>query len=342
MRKKLLPLLFFAVCCVHDAHAQDIHFSQIGETPLLRNPALAGLFSGDVRVQSIYRTQWNSFTDAYQTVSSNLEFKIPVGQGNDFATLGAQVLYDRAGTAAFTSTHVLPVLNYHKSLSTERSMYLSLAAMAGVVQRSIDVSKITTNSQYNGGQYVPGSFNGETALNGSYRYFDATVGMSFNAQLGDRVDDNMYVGAAYHHLNKAGSTSFFSDPRLEAVPKWVISGGVRTQIMEGSYLTIEADHNIQSTYRSTILGVVWTKKLDDIEDPIYLIHMGGYYRINDAVIPTVKLEAKPIAISVSYDANISTLRQVTTGRGGFEVSLTYQRYRAGTGSSIEATQCPKF
>ena len=30
--------------------AQDIHFSQFFETPLLRNPALAGIFSGDVRL----------------------------------------------------------------------------------------------------------------------------------------------------------------------------------------------------------------------------------------------------------------------------------------------------
>lgn len=336
-----LLIIFSIATFVNKGNAQDIHFSQIGETPLLRNPALAGLFSGDVRFQSIYRSQWNSFTDAYQTVSSNLEFKVPVGQGDDFATLGAQVLYDRAGTAAFTSTHILPVINYHKSLASERSMYLSLAAMAGVVQRSIDINKITTNSQYGGGQYNPGSFNGETNLNGNYGYFDATVGMSFNSQLGSNTDDNMYVGAAYHHFNRAKSTSFYSDPRLEAMPKWVISGGVRTKIMEGSYLTVEADHNIQSNYKSTILGVIWTKKLDDIENPTYLIHMGGYYRINDAVIPTVKLEAKPIAISVSYDANISRLRQVTNGRGGFEVSLTYQKYRSGN-SSIDALKCPKF
>jgi len=91
MKNKFPPLLFFIMCFIHNVYAQDIHFSQIGETPLLRNPALAGLFNGDVRVQNIYRSQWNSFTDAYQTVSSNLEFKIPVGQGDDYATLGAQV-----------------------------------------------------------------------------------------------------------------------------------------------------------------------------------------------------------------------------------------------------------
>ncbi|MEO6357893.1 MAG: type IX secretion system membrane protein PorP/SprF, partial [Ferruginibacter sp.] len=54
---------------------QDIHFSQFFETPLLRNPALGGLFSGDIRLQSVYRTQWQSVTVPYQTVSLNGEYK---------------------------------------------------------------------------------------------------------------------------------------------------------------------------------------------------------------------------------------------------------------------------
>ena len=62
-------LLFFQKNC----HAQDIHFSQFFETPLLRNPALAGIFSGDLRIQAVYRNQWNSVTVPYQTTSLNGE-----------------------------------------------------------------------------------------------------------------------------------------------------------------------------------------------------------------------------------------------------------------------------
>ena len=39
-------------------YAQDLHFSQFYEAPLIRNPALAGLFDGDVNVQLVYRNQW--------------------------------------------------------------------------------------------------------------------------------------------------------------------------------------------------------------------------------------------------------------------------------------------
>ena len=155
--KKFLQYLSLAIAlfCAKDMHAQDIHFSQIFETPFLRNPALSGLFSGDVRVQTVYRSQWNSITNAYQTTSANVEYKIPRGPNGDYITLGAQLLYDRAGSADLTSTHVLPALNYHKALSKERSTYLSLGMTAGMVQRRIDRSKITTNSQFNGAAFDP-------------------------------------------------------------------------------------------------------------------------------------------------------------------------------------------
>src|SRR3954462_5389689 len=98
-------------------YAQDPHFSQFFEAPLLRNPSLAGLFEGDIRVQGVYRNQWGSVTVPYQTGSFNVEYKQPVGRGNDFLTIGMQILYDRAGATNFTTSNLLPALNYHKSLS---------------------------------------------------------------------------------------------------------------------------------------------------------------------------------------------------------------------------------
>src|SRR5690242_6459153 len=95
--------------------AQDAHFSQFFEAPLLRNPSLAGLFEGDIRIQGVYRNQWANITTPYQTGSLNVEYKQPIGSANDFITTGLQLLYDRAGTINFTTTNIFPAINYHKS-----------------------------------------------------------------------------------------------------------------------------------------------------------------------------------------------------------------------------------
>ena len=91
--------------------AQDIHFSQLFETPLLRNPSLAGIFEGDIRIQGVYRDQWTSFANGYRTGSFNAEYKMPVGQTDNYYTIAAQVLYDQAGSAGLTQTHLLPAIN---------------------------------------------------------------------------------------------------------------------------------------------------------------------------------------------------------------------------------------
>ncbi len=90
------------------------------------------------------------------------------------------------------------------------------------------------------------------------------------------------------------------------------------------------------------MGVTYSKKIDDIDHPKYLFHIGGYYRLNDAVIPVIKLEASPFTFSASYDANISNLKKVSTGNGGYEFSIAFQQYKNKDNSSREATKCPKF
>ena len=345
MKKFITTYLITALLLVVNTHhtkAQDIHFSQIFETPLLRNPALAGLFSGDIRIQTVYRSQWNSVTNAYSTTSANMEYKLPVGGSEDYVTIGGQVLYDKAGTVDLTSTHILPAINYHKSLSAERSMYLSMAVMGGYVQRRIDRNKMTTNSQFNGSAYDPNMATGETFNKSSYSYFDGTAGLSFNTQLGENIDNNMFLGLAYHHFNKSKKVSFYSDYKVELMPKWVASGGVRMSTNDYSYITVEADYTKQGVNKEIIGGVMYSQKLDDPDNPKYVIHAGGYMRLNDAIIPVIKVESKPIAVAVSYDVNISGLKRVSSGRGGFEISLVFQKFLDRYNSSSDATRCPKF
>lgn len=336
----LFTALFFLLLL--KGNSQDIHFSQMFETPLLRNPALAGIFSGDVRAQTVYRSQYNSVANAYMTTSANIEYKMPLGNGDDFITMGTQVLYDKAGTAALTSLHVLPALNYHKSLSQERNMYLSMGIMGGLVQRRIDISKMTTNSQFNGNNYEQALNNGEQFDNNGYTYFDGSVGMSFNTSLGSEPENNMYAGIAYHHFNKAKHVSFYTASQVEMTPKWVASAGVRMSTTEYNYVTVEADFTSQGAYTEVLGGFLYSMKLESPDEPRYILHAGTYLRWNDAIIPVAKVQMSAMSVALSYDVNISSLSNASRGRGGFEVSLAWQKFLDRDNSAKNAVRCPKF
>lgn len=334
--KKILPYLLLFVFLSNLALAQDVHFSQFYETPLFRNPALAGIVNGDVRAQTVYRSQWNSVANAYKTVSANAEYKMPVGSGDNYTTIALQLYHDKAGTTGLTSTQVMPALNFHKSLSGSRNVYLSAGFMGGIMQRSFDRSKITTNNQYEGGG------DGETFDNTSYSYFDGSVGLSLNSEFGNSSENNYVVGIAYHHFTKPRN-SFYSNSEVTLSPKYVLSAGLRFNVNDFSLLTIEADHSRQEAFQETIAGMMYTLSIGGEKEGLnYSLSAGTYLRWNDALIPTFKLNYPPFGVGMSYDVNISRLKNSSYGRGGFEMSLTYVGFFNRNNSSLNAVHCPRF
>jgi type IX secretion system PorP/SprF family membrane protein len=317
------------------AKAQDIHFSQFFEAPLYRNPALAGIVNADVRVQTLYRSQWNSIANAYKTASFNAEYKLPV-VNDDYITLGAQVFYDRAGSIGMKTTHILPALNYHKSLSQDRNAYLSVGFMGGLVQRSIDRSQMKTTESYTNG------YDGETNLQPQYHYLDGSAGISYNTQLGQNEKNNLVIGVAYHHFNKPKS-SFYNNYNVTVQPKWVYSADVKLSINESSFVTIYNDHVRQGSYSETLSGMLYGLNIGSYtENPDYTLQAGAFLRWGDAVIPMVQMDYQPFTVSLSYDVNTSRLTTSSYGRGGFELSLKYAGFLNRESSTSEALRCPRF
>lgn len=342
-RNFLIADLLMAFLMPLAAGAQDIHFSQFFEAPLLRNPSLAGIFDGDIRIQGVYRNQWGAVTVPYKTGSFNIEYKQPVGHGDDFMTTGLQLVYDKAGATNFTTTNFLPAINYHKSLSGGKSRYLSLGFMGGMIQRRIDRSKITTNSQFDGTGFNPAMADGEIFVKSNYSYLDGSVGMTYNAAISsDKSRDNYFFGIAYHHFNRPKNT-FYQKPDIELNPKWVFSGGARFSVSEISFITIQADHSIQGLAKETIGGAMYSVKIgSNYEKPDYIINFGGFLRLQDAFIPVIKLDYNPFSIAMSYDINISQLKTASQGQGGAELSITYAGFFDRDNSSKNAVRCPMF
>ncbi len=339
---KICLILVVFASSFASAYSQDLHFSQFFEAPLLRNPALAGIFTGDYRIQGVYRDQWNSFTNAYKTGSFNGEYKLPIGSTDDYLTLGMEILYDKAGDAGLTSTQILPALNYSKSLSNKHASYLSIGFMGGYVDKWIDESKITTNSQFNGTAFNPSLGNGESFPTPDIHYWDASVGMSYNSSFGTNDQNSMFFGLAYHHLNRP-MNSFYQNTAVELQPKYVVSGGAKFLLDEKSTITIQADYSSQGPSRETIGGLMYGYNLGEfVDDPKYVLGIGAYMRLGDAFIPVIKLDMLPLSMAISYDINISTLNTVSQGQGGFELSISYIGFLDRENSAKNRILCPRF
>jgi len=175
-----------------------------------------------------------------------------------------------------------------------------------------------------------------------YKYFDGSAGVSFNAQIGENPDNNMIIGAAYHHLNRP-KNSFFNDGGIVVAPKWVFSADMKLGINESSFVTIHNDYVQQGTYSEILSGMLYGIRVGPYtEEPDYILSAGAFLRWNDAVVPTVQLDYRPFSVSISYDVNISQLSQFAHGQGGYELSLKYVGFLDRDNSSANAVRCPRF
>lgn len=344
LRKTWHSLLWTTLLCLGPcvSRAQDIHLSQFYETPILRNPALAGIFTGDYRVQLVYRNQWNSFAVPYQTGALSGEARFPIGQHNDYVTAAMQLTYDVAGVARFRTSQLLPVVNYHKSLNDQRDMYISWGLLAGFTQRQFDPAKATFDNQYNNGAFDPTAPSGENLNKTSFTYPDVGTGLTFSTTLGKSV--HAYVGAALYHLT-GPKVSFLDDKTIELSKKWEYNAGVSAPLGDFGKIIVEYNQLIQGTYQEVmtggLLGYTIQVRQGATEQP-NMVYGGLFVRWNDAVVPVVKLDLGNYSFGFSYDFNVSKLAKASRSFGGYELSLSYKGFFNSANSSANKYRCPRF
>jgi type IX secretion system PorP/SprF family membrane protein len=344
MRKRILLISFLLVstfCVVNTYAQQDINFSQFFELPLLRNPALAGIFNGKVRITSAYRNQWESVTEPYKTVAVGAECKILRGFAEgDLMTFGLQVTNDKAGDSKLQRTQIMPAINYHKLLNEEKSTLLSLAFMGGFVSENFDPSALKFDDQFVNGSYSISNRTSQTFTRTSFNYFDVSTGLSLSSALNDRMKG--YIGASLFHFNNPELT-FIKDKTLSLNKKWGYNAGLAYKFNSNGRMFLYGDHFRQGENRITQFGALYTHNFIEPEsenDNVLAISGGGVVRLGDAFIPILKLSNNKFILGVSYDANISKLSKASNYRGGFEMTLSFIDAWSKDNSEAEKTKCP--
>ena len=337
--KKIIQILILVALPSIYSFAQDMHFSQFFEKPMLRNPALAGVFEGDVRISGIYRNQWQSVTTPFQTGGLSGEIKLPVGT-YDWVTLGTEIEYDQAGDLKLRRTQVLPVVCYHKSLSAVRDNYLSIAFMGGYVNSQFDPYSAQWDDQFVNGHYTPTNQSSQVFSNSSYGYWDASTGIAYSGEMGEM--DRFYLGVGLFHFNNP-KTNFYSSNNTTTVPqKLTVNSGFKFTTSDLDNVHIYADYQLQGGTDQFIGGVMYTRELvkryDDHKS--YSFGVGAFYRWNDAIIPTVKLDMYDLSLGLSYDVNVSRLTEASQSMGGFELSLSYRANISRMSEAASRVRCP--
>ncbi len=335
MKGRLIFILFFACSAVL---AQDLNFSQFYELPLLRNPALAGIYTGDFRTTSAFRSQWGSVTVPYTSQAMSIEMKTGVSQASDnYFSVGIQMTRDMAGDSKFGKTQALPMIAFHKVMSAERDAYLTLAFMGGVVQQRFDPTQLRFDDEFQNGVYIPRSTSQiftQTQLN----YLDAAVGLSYASEFNNGI--RYYIGGGLFHFTNP-KVAFYQQDEIRLSRKYIANAGFSLPISDYQNFIVYMDYFQQGGFSQGQGGFLYRNQLwSEDEDRVVSLTGGAIFRWNDAIIPILRLDYHKIGVGLSYDANFSKLRTASQFRGGLELTLSFKSYLNIRNSSLEKTKCP--
>ena len=324
--------------------AQDIHFSQFYENSILRNPALTGIFSGDYKVGLDYRDQWGSLTNPYRTVSVTAETRILVNRSTpDYISIGLGAYYDKAGSIEFTSQEIYPAIAFNKSINDEHNSYLSVGFAGGYMARFVDMSKMTFSSQYGSNGYSASNASGETAPFKSLHNFDLGAGVSLNSSLDRDNRANYYLGVSLYHINHPTQIFNGGYSEVKLPMKWQFSAGINLVFSEKFSLALHGNYSRQQPYNETIYGGLLTYHAVTPGLPsIFAFSFGAFYRYQDALVPTVKIDYANMSFAFSHDVTNSSLANNGNSTAATEISFYVRGKYNHKNNPRDGIQCPRF
>lgn len=329
MKKYLFAIAIFISSL---SFSQDVHFSQIQETPLWLNPANAGFMNGYFRAIANYRNQWASMGNAYQTMAISVDASTLKTKNNlAYMGIGLFVINDQAGVAKMGSTQ--GQLHLNAIIKTGKKSKLGGAIYFGLNQNSANYASLTYGNQFDGKIVDNSLASGEAVVYDSFLNTDVGVGVNyeFSNAIIDMLRDDIFsfkIGGAIHHINKPVQ-KFGSGSGYQLPMRFVGNIQARIDFKETKFSLLPSVIFLKQAKASEItIGTLIRyrfknpTKLTGVKSETGL-NIGLYYRVGDAIIPQLNLDMGKYAIGVAYDLNISKYKQVSNLQGGFEIYLKF-------------------
>jgi type IX secretion system PorP/SprF family membrane protein len=339
---KIFAIIIATCFGMQEVIAQDLHFSQFFNNPLLTNPANTGFIpDADYRLGASYRNQYsNIMAVPYKTMSifgDAQVFRNRIETG--WLGLGGVILRDVAGTGSLTSTKAYVSIAYHQELGL--SSLLTAGFNVGWANKRIDQTKLTFPDQFDGkffdGNQPSDAKNG--LVNTSVSYFDLQVGMNYAYF----PTEDIYINAGYsiHHVNTPKETFFednTTDDRISMRHIAFINGIFK--INDNVIINPNVYYTTQAKASELVLGLNGAYNLSEHGEK--QIIAGLYYRFQDAVIPMIGLEINNIRFTFSYDVTTSSLKNFNHSEGATEFNILKKGFYNDFSGDRRQSLCPTF
>lgn len=295
--------------------AQDFHMSMYDAAPLYINPAMTGLFQGKWRVHGQYRNQWKAVN--FKPYSSAiLSFDAPYKKWG----FGIQLANYRAGLGNFNVFQGVVSVGYTVPLGEKKFHNLAFGVQGGVTNKSVQYQLLTFDNQYstlNGGGFNTALSSGENFQRQSRFTPIVNFGaLYYYSKVKSRI--NPFIGVSLFNLLTPNESFFGNTTRLPL--RMYVHLGTRINITELLYLIPKVLIMHQKNFNEQTFALDAGYFLKSPE--LYLLG-GLIYRSKDAFVISLGIKKSNVTAKIAYDVNTSSLTNTSSGRGAFEISVTY-------------------
>lgn len=295
--------------------AQDFHLSQYDAAALNVNPGMTGVFKGEYRIHGHYRNQWLAVANKPFTTGL-ISFDANKGKWG----YGGQIGNFRAGTGGYNVISVMPSAAYKISFGEKKYSFISIGAQVGIFQKSINAASLTFANQYvktNGGEFNTSLSTNENFAGNGILNLDINVGaMYYYGNPTTMI--NPFGGVTVYHVNNPTESFLGQTNKLPLRTEGILGARIVVtpiiSVMPKVFFQFQKEA-MELTYAAQ--GQFYLADYD-------LFLLGGLtYRNKDAAIIEIGAKYANFIGRYSYDINTSDLTNVSRGRGGSEISLTY-------------------
>ena len=311
--------------------AQDLHFSQVEQVPMMLNPGLTGS-EGPIQATFNYRNQWKSVASPFQTMATGIDARLQKSRRNTdgFFALGLQIYSDQTGDLSIKTSQVSLNGAYH--LSVSRNATVGLGIYAGLGQRSIDGNNGRWGNQYNGLAYDPSIISGEILANKQFTFKDAGTGAVYRFRRNNAGSQSWTIhsftgGFAAFHVNRP-SYSFLANEKERLFIRTTLYGSAEISMKNAKTALVPLFfYQQQKSAHECLFGAAFRHyvqgSLSGKTAKTNYISLGLYNRWKDAMVARVGFQMDHYQLNLSYDFTISGIADIVKTQGAFELSFRY-------------------
>lgn len=293
-------------------HAQFVPYSQYDSTPLLTNPA-ASVSTDHTELSVHYR---RSRVADYQIPSVSLIH--PFYRHRDglrAGAVGATMIRQEAGPGgAYVVTGAMATFAYTVHLNARH--HVSAAVQGGMVNKRLDLSRITTDNQFYAGAFDPSLPLGENISASTVSRPLVSSGFCWMYTDSSNVPKAM-IGVAFFNMNRP-SYEFTSSASAEPIT-FAITGEVL--LLQRAHTSVHPSFRYMSGASPFANLGARVKYALANEDQI--VSVGGWYKTTKALVAALQYSTTTFAISASMDFSAAT-NTVANVNNALEMGFTWR------------------